>query len=71
MTATKLSISGVGKNFGAVRALDRVDLDIAPGEFVTLIGPSGCGKSTLFNMLAGLLEPDAGGTILLDGKPVY
>jgi ABC-type nitrate/sulfonate/bicarbonate transport system ATPase subunit len=69
VTATKLSISGVGKNFGAVRALDRVDLDIAPGEFVTLIGPSGCGKSTLFNMLAGLLEPDAGGTILLDGKP--
>ncbi|WP_149536255.1 ABC transporter ATP-binding protein [Siccirubricoccus phaeus] len=65
----KLSLNGVARSFGAVRALDRVDLSIAEGEFVTLIGPSGCGKSTLFNILAGLLEPDPGGTLLLDGAP--
>jgi ABC-type nitrate/sulfonate/bicarbonate transport system ATPase subunit len=50
-------------------AVRNVDLSIAPGEFVTLIGPSGCGKSTLFNIIAGLLPPDADGSILLAGKP--
>jgi ABC-type nitrate/sulfonate/bicarbonate transport system ATPase subunit len=50
-------------------AVCNVDLAIAPGEFVTLIGPSGCGKSTLFNIIAGLLPPDADGSILLAGKP--
>jgi ABC-type nitrate/sulfonate/bicarbonate transport system ATPase subunit len=50
-------------------AIRNVDLAISPGEFVTLIGPSGCGKSTLFNIIAGLLPPDADGSILLAGKP--
>jgi ABC-type nitrate/sulfonate/bicarbonate transport system ATPase subunit len=50
-------------------AVRNVDLSIARGEFVTLIGPSGCGKSTLFNIIAGLLPPDADGSILLAGKP--
>ena len=58
------------KRFGEVTAIDGVDLDIAHGEFVTLVGPSGCGKSTLFNIVAGLLEPDPGGEICLNGKPV-
>jgi NitT/TauT family transport system ATP-binding protein len=50
-------------------ALDRVDLDIAPGSFVAFVGPSGCGKSTLLNMVAGIL-PVEEGTILHDGRPV-
>ena len=44
----------------AIRALDRVSLDVAPGEFVCLLGASGCGKSTLLNLLGLLEDPDAG-----------
>jgi ABC-type nitrate/sulfonate/bicarbonate transport system ATPase subunit len=43
-----------------VEALTPVDIDIAPGEFVSLVGPSGCGKSTLLNILAGFVDPSAG-----------
>ncbi|MEU9919944.1 ABC transporter ATP-binding protein [Streptomyces griseoluteus] len=50
-------------------ALDRIDLEIADGEFVVLVGPSGCGKSTLLELLGGLAQP-TGGRILLDGEPV-
>jgi NitT/TauT family transport system ATP-binding protein len=50
-------------------ALDRLSLDMADGEFVTVVGPSGCGKSTALNIAAGLLEP-TGGEILVDGKSV-
>jgi len=68
---TALTIRGLTRSFpvagGMVRALAGLDLDAAPGEFVTIIGPSGCGKSTLFNMLAGLDEPDAG-EIALGGE---
>jgi NitT/TauT family transport system ATP-binding protein len=72
MTAS-IAISGVRKSYVArgreVLALDRVDLDIAPGEFVAFVGPSGCGKSTLMNMIAGIL-PIEEGTILHDGRRV-
>ncbi len=72
MTAS-IAISGVRKSYVArgreVLALDRVDLDIAPGEFVAFVGPSGCGKSTLMNMIAGIL-PIEEGRILHDGRPV-
>ncbi|MFC4117678.1 ABC transporter ATP-binding protein [Nonomuraea zeae] len=68
-----LAVRGVAKTFtrrgAAVRALEHTDLDIAPGEFVSLIGPSGCGKSTLLKLIAGLLEPTAG-TVSVDGTPV-
>lgn len=50
-------------------ALDRLSLDIADGEFVTVVGPSGCGKSTALNIAAGLLKPSEG-TVLVDGKAV-
>ncbi len=63
----KLRLAGIAKGFGAVRALEAVDLAIGAGEFVCLIGPSGCGKSTLFNIVAGLLPPDPGGALFLDG----
>jgi len=57
-------VAGVSKAFGdsrnAVLALDHVDLDIAPGEFVCILGASGCGKSTLLNLVAGLDRPGVG-----------
>lgn len=70
---SKLAIENVSKSFqtssGKVLALDRVDLNVAEGEFVCLVGASGCGKSTLLNIIAGLEKPDSG-TVLADGKPV-
>jgi NitT/TauT family transport system ATP-binding protein len=54
-------LRGVGRVFpGPVTALDRIDLSIAPGEFVAILGPSGCGKSTLLRIIAGLDKPDTG-----------
>jgi NitT/TauT family transport system ATP-binding protein len=51
-------------------ALDGVNLDIADGEFVTVVGPSGCGKSTMLNAAAGLLDP-TGGRVLVDHREVH
>ncbi len=59
-----LRVQGVRKAFasaaGEVVALDGIDLEVAPGEFVCLLGPSGCGKSTLLNAVAGFSPPTAG-----------
>ena len=55
---------------GQVDALVDIDLDIRPGEFVSLIGPSGCGKSTLLRLMADLTEPSAG-TISINGKSAH
>ncbi len=63
-----LEMSGIGKRFGAVQAVQNLALSVQPGEFVTLVGPSGCGKSTLFNMVAGLDEPDPGGILRFKGR---
>ncbi len=64
-------ISAVSKVFSArkgdVTALDGIDLDVAKGEFVSLIGPSGCGKSTLLRVIAGLI-PASAGTVEVNGK---
>ena len=57
-----VTIQGVVKRFGAVTAVDAVDLTVADGELFTLLGPSGCGKTTLLRLLAGFYQPD-GGTI--------
>jgi NitT/TauT family transport system ATP-binding protein len=63
-------LRGVRKQFGpAIRALEGIDLDVAPGEFVCLLGPSGCGKSTLLNVIAGFTPADEG-TVEAFGKPV-
>ncbi|HEU0131371.1 MAG TPA: ABC transporter ATP-binding protein [Mycobacteriales bacterium] len=56
-----VSLRGVTKSFGNGPAvLDRVDLDVRPGEFVCLVGASGCGKSTLLSLVAGLEQPSSG-----------
>ena len=55
-----VSLKGVAKTFATgVTALDRFDLDLKPGEFVSLLGPSGCGKSTALRLIAGLMRADA------------
>jgi ABC-2 type transport system ATP-binding protein len=55
-----IRLAGVTKNYGAVRAVDAIDLAIAPGETVALLGPNGAGKSTTIDMILGLTKPDAG-----------
>jgi spermidine/putrescine transport system ATP-binding protein len=64
-----VSIDGISKSFGSAVALQRLDLDIAEGEFVTFLGPSGCGKSTTLRILGGFERPDTG-RVLLEGKDV-
>jgi len=53
-------LSRVSKRYGTTVAVHDLDLDVADGEFVTLLGPSGCGKTTTLRMVAGLIEPSAG-----------
>lgn len=74
MEATiKLSLGQVSHSFmtpqGVVPVLDDISLQVATGQFVSIVGRSGCGKSTLFNMIAGLLKP-ASGRIELDGEDI-
>jgi D-xylose transport system ATP-binding protein len=64
-----LSLTGVTKRFGAVRALTDVHLDVAPGEVVALVGDNGAGKSTLVKIICGVYQPDEG-EIALDGERV-
>ncbi len=62
--ASSLQIAGINKRFGkgdkSVEVLHKVDIHVAPGEFLILVGPSGCGKSTLLNIIAGLDAPTEG-----------
>lgn len=67
-----IAVQNVSKTFKAsdgvtVHALDAINLDVQPGEFVSFIGPSGCGKSTLLRIIANLIEP-SGGAVLVNGK---
>ena len=69
-----ISAQDVRKEFidldgNTVIALERVDVDIKPGEFICLIGPSGCGKSTFLRLVAGLIQPTEG-TLYLDGEKI-
>ena len=57
---TSISFTGIRKTFGATVALESLDLDLQPGELVSLLGPSGCGKTTALRIAAGFEVPDAG-----------
>jgi multiple sugar transport system ATP-binding protein len=65
-----IEIEKVSKKFGAVTAVDRLDLTVQAGEFLTLLGPSGCGKTTVLRMIAGLEIPDEG-VIRIKDKTVF
>ena len=62
-------LRGLRKSYGQLAAVDGVDLDIAAGEFFTMLGPSGSGKTTLLQVIAGFERPDAG-TVELGGGDV-
>ena len=63
---TLLTVRGLGKSFGGVKAVDGIDFDLKAGELLALIGPNGAGKSTTFNMVNGQLKADRG-SIKMDG----
>ena len=67
--AAAVTLAGAGVCFGEHRAVDALDLTLAPRSFTALLGPSGCGKSTTLGMVAGLLDPTEG-DVLLDGESV-
>ncbi|HYU15162.1 MAG TPA: ABC transporter ATP-binding protein [Candidatus Acidoferrum sp.] len=64
-----VELSGVSKRYGAVTALDALDLAVYEGELLSLLGPSGCGKTTTLNVIAGFAAPDAG-RVVIDGDDV-
>jgi putative spermidine/putrescine transport system ATP-binding protein len=67
--SVRLSLEGVRVVLGGAEILHGVSMDVAPGEFVTLLGPSGSGKTTTLNVVAGLVET-SGGHVRFDGAPV-
>ncbi len=67
--SAKVELRDVTKSFGSVAAVNDISLEIAAGEFLTLLGPSGCGKTTLLRLLAGFEQPTSG-TIWLNGEDV-
>ncbi len=67
--AGTLLVRGLSKSFGAFRAVERVTLELRPGQVHSLIGPNGAGKTTAFNCISGFLRPDAG-SVMLNGADV-
>jgi spermidine/putrescine ABC transporter ATP-binding subunit len=65
--APTVRLLDVTKRFGALPAVDGLNLNVAEGEFLTLLGPSGCGKTTTLRLIAGFEQPD-GGRVLIDGE---
>ena len=64
-----LELKNITKSFGGVSVLNGIDLQVKPGEFITLLGSSGCGKTTTLRIISGLETPDSG-TVLLEGTDV-
>ncbi len=67
---TVISLSAIEKRFGDVVAVHPIDIDIAKGEFFTLVGPSGCGKTTILRMIAGLERPTSG-ALTVNGREMF
>jgi branched-chain amino acid transport system ATP-binding protein len=69
-----LRVEGLQKRFGGIVVSDNIHLTIAAGEILGLIGPNGAGKTSLFNLISGVLRPDAGSIFLngqkIDGAPL-
>lgn len=68
-TIGAIELEELTKHYGAMTAIDNLNLAVKPGEFISIVGPSGCGKSTLLRMLAGLTAPTKG-RVVIDGKTV-
>ncbi|MFY9896020.1 MAG: ABC transporter ATP-binding protein [Xanthobacteraceae bacterium] len=64
-----LRLDNLTKSFGSLKAVDAVQLEVAPGEALGIIGPNGAGKTTLFNLVTGLLKPDTG-TVWFGGRDI-
>ena len=64
-----LQVRDAAKHFGGLRAVDDISFEVGAGEIVSLIGPNGAGKTTLFNLLCGVVRPDAG-TVTLGGREI-
>ena len=63
-TTVQMSVDGVRKRFGGVRAIDEVSIDILRGSILSIIGPNGAGKTSLLNMISGFYKPDTGRIVL-------
>src|SRR6187399_2361357 len=66
MSASKIVVDGIGKNFGTLPVVGGASFEVRDGEFVAIVGPSGCGKSTLLNVIAGFERADRG-SVRIDG----
>lgn len=66
---SRVRLVNISKYFGATPAVEKINLDVAEGEFLTLLGPSGCGKTTTLRMIAGLIDPTTG-QVLFDDQNV-
>jgi branched-chain amino acid transport system ATP-binding protein len=69
MTAL-LEVSGLNKHFGGLHAVKDVSFTVERGEVIGILGPNGAGKTTVYNLLTGFIAPDAGSTVIFDGRPV-
>ncbi len=58
--APAIAVAGLGRDYGRVRAVDAIDLEVQPGEFFGFLGPNGAGKTTTIRMLTTLLSPSRG-----------
>lgn len=70
----ELELKNISKTFNShgheAKALDKIDFSVKKGEFICLLGPSGCGKTTALNIIAGLENPDTGGSVIVDNAQV-
>ena len=66
-----LECKGLVRRFGALAAVDGIDLSVEPGEIRAVIGPNGAGKSTVFNLITGVYKPDLGGSIRFAGTEAF